>query len=73
MQVDTSNPQLLILGNGFDMAAGLASGFKDFFDSRQGMSNAGEYLNTAWDEIFAHCAGITHFHRMMRHGEMLKM
>lgn len=30
MQVDTSNPQLLILGNGFDMAAGLASGFKDF-------------------------------------------
>lgn len=55
------------------MAAGLASGFKDFFDSRQGMINAGEYLNTAWDEIFAHCAGITHFHRMMRHGEMLKM
>lgn len=54
MQVDTSNPQLLILGNGFDMAAGLASGFKDFFDSRQGMINAGEYLNTAWDEIFAH-------------------
>lgn len=54
MQVDTSNPQLLILGNGFDMAAGLASGFKDFFDSRQGMINAGEYSNTVWDEAFSH-------------------
>lgn len=50
-KMDLYHHQLIVLGNGFDFALGLNTGYADYFNSNYGECPQMDHMKNAWDMV----------------------